>query len=136
MSILSVLLRILKSWGYKEDLERESRSFPWLFLCAGKCYALTHVFTSFRSVRNQRSSLPLRSSHNRYPLDIVGPPDVVDLRGSAAQSWARSHDCVTAWEQVPGVYLHAHFACTENFNEFLTHYLETCSHFIGKILLR
>jgi len=40
--------------------------------------AFATVFTPFRSVQNQR------------------PPDVVDLRGTAAQSWARSHDCFFA----------------------------------------
>ena len=33
-------------------------------------------------------------------------------RDTVARSWARSHDCATAREQVPAVCLHAHFACT------------------------
>ena len=35
------------------------------------------------------------------------------LRGTAAQSWAHSHDCATACEQAHAVCSHAHFACTQ-----------------------
>ncbi len=48
----------------------------------------------------------------RYPLACTRSFAPAPPRDIVARSWARSHDCATAWEQVPAVCSHAHFACT------------------------